>query len=241
MDALKSMDALKKIPLPWIVVGLLSLILIIVLFRQRRSGYTLPTGNVITMMDLQEYSAFSPEQKANYVNILKDYQPKLTRESNSFMTYNALLGEVMTRSMLPPPMNGMQGQPMCPAGMFSSNGKQPGCMACPPGTFCPDQGMTKPKECPVGMTSQVGSLEMTACKSPMDRMQGQSMCPAGMYSPTGKQPGCMPCPMGTFCPMEGMTSPMRCPAQFTSPMGSREMTACSMTSGMPMNMPSLQR
>ena len=103
------MDALKKLPLPWIIVSVLVLVVLVMMFQQRRSGYTPPTGAVITMMDLQEFSAFSPEQKANYVNILEAYQTKLSSalSTKSLTIYKMLLDQVMTESMamsLPPPM-----------------------------------------------------------------------------------------------------------------------------------------
>ena len=104
------MDALKKLPLPWIAIALLVLVLI---FMVRRSGYTPPTGAVITMMDLQEFSAFSPEQKAKYVNNLESYQPRLSNaaSTNSIATYQMLLNEVMTNAIPIMPMPQMPTQP----------------------------------------------------------------------------------------------------------------------------------
>ena len=155
------MDALKNIPLPWIALGLLSIIVIIMLFRQRRSGYTPPTGNVITMMDLQEFSAFTAQQKANYVNKLKDYQNKLSNavSTNSITTYKMLLDEVMTQSLMP-----STGVPKCPPGMFSLTGSPP-CAPCPLNTYCPNQGTTTQMQtqCPTGKTSPLGSIAVTMC------------------------------------------------------------------------------
>jgi hypothetical protein len=97
------MDALKKLPLPWIAIALLVLVLI---FMVRRSGYTPTTGAVITMMDLHEFSAFSPEQKAKYVNNLESYQSRLSTaaSTNSIMEYKMIIDQALTESMPPPPM-----------------------------------------------------------------------------------------------------------------------------------------
>jgi len=100
------MDALKKLPLPWIAIALIVLVVIVIMFRQRRSGYTPPTGGIITMMDLEEFSAFSPEQKANYVNKLMVHKPMLSNaaSTNSITEYKMHLDQVMSESMPPPPM-----------------------------------------------------------------------------------------------------------------------------------------
>jgi len=94
------------LPIPWVIVSLIVLVVIVMVFQQRRSGYTPPTGTVITMMDLQEFSAFSPEQKANYVNKLMAHQPMLSKaaSTNSITEYKMHLDQVMTESMPPPPM-----------------------------------------------------------------------------------------------------------------------------------------
>jgi hypothetical protein len=157
------MDSLKKIHLPWIIVSLLVLVLIVMVFKQRRSGYTPPTGNVITMMDLQEFSAFSPEQKANYVNKLAAYQPRLSKalSTNSFTNYQMILNEVMTNVMVPQP----QKEAKCPRGQFSATGSQPGCMPCPVNTYCPTEGTITPKKCPQGTISNVGSINIGECIS----------------------------------------------------------------------------
>ena len=112
------MDALKKLPLPWIAIALLVLVLI---FMVRRSGYTPPTGAVITMMDLQEFSAFSPEQKAKYVNNLESYQPRLSNaaSTNSIATYQMLLNEVMTNAIPIMPTMPMPQMPTQPPTMLT--------------------------------------------------------------------------------------------------------------------------
>ena len=100
------MDALKKLPLPWIAIALLVLVVIVMMFQQRRSGYTPTTGAVITLMDLEEFSEFSPEQKANYVNKLMAHKPMLSAaaSTNSIMEYKMHLDQAMNESMPPPPI-----------------------------------------------------------------------------------------------------------------------------------------
>jgi hypothetical protein len=156
------MDVLKKIPPAWAAVAVLIIIVLVLLFRQRRSGYTPPTGNVITMMDLQEFSAFSPEQKANYVNKLTAYQPRLSDalRTNSITNYQTILNEVMTNAMVqptPPVPPPVPPAPKCRIGYFSTTGSEPGCMPCPVNTYCPNEGMTAPMNCPSGTTSNAAA------------------------------------------------------------------------------------
>lgn len=155
------MDFVKKISPPWFAVAFLVVIVLVLLFRQRRSGFTPTAGAPITLMDLQEYSAFSPVQKTNYVNKLMAYQTRLLNavSTKSTMNYQTLLGEVMTQTII----EGSGMQPKCGPGMFSPNGYQPGCMPCPLNTFCPNQGTTTPMPCPPGKRSPAGSIAMTAC------------------------------------------------------------------------------
>jgi hypothetical protein len=194
------MDVVKKISPPWIVIGVLVVIVLVLLFRQRRSGFTPTAGAPITLMDLQEYSAFSPAQKTNYVNKLMAYQSRLSNavSTNSLMTYKTLLDEVMTQGTMVGPMPLPRAK--CPRGQFSPTGYQPGCMPCPMNTYCPDEGMTFPL----------------------------AKCMPGQFSPTGYQPGCMPCQLNTYCPNQGTTTQMQipCPPGKRSPAGSTEMTMC---------------
>ena len=229
------MDALKKIQPAWFAVAVLVVIVLVLLFGQRRSGFTPTAGAPITMMDLQEFIVFSPSQKRNYVDKLMAYQPRLSNaaSTNSITTYKTILDEVMTQAviggtmpppnpMVPmPPPNPMVPMPptKCPRGQYSQTGNQPGCMPCPMNTYCPMEGMMAPTMCPAGMTSPMSSIDLSMCT----RMP---KCPRGQYSPTGNQPGCMPCPMNTYCPMEGMTAPTMCPVGTRSPMGSNEMAKC---------------
>ena len=220
------MDALKKLPIPWIAIALLVLVVIVMMFRQRRSGYTPATGKVITMMDLEEFSAFSPVQKANYVNNLMAHMSMLSNaaSTNSIMDYKMHLDKVMTESMVPS-MEQPAPAPMqkCPPGMMSPTGVQPGCISCPENTMCPNEGMTNPIPCPPGTTSTVGSIMCTQL------VVVKPKCPPGTYSPTGIEPGCMSCPANTYCPMKGTTTPMKCPQGTTSPPGSKTALSCVKT------------
>jgi hypothetical protein len=49
---------------------------------------------------------------------------------------------------------------MCQPGTYSPTGSQP-CIACPMNTFCPDSGMTAPKNCAPGYKSSIASTSCT--------------------------------------------------------------------------------
>ena len=159
------MDALKKIQPAWFAVAVLVVIILVLLFGQRRSGFTPTAGAPITMMDLQEFSAFSPSQKRNYADKLMAYQPRLSNavSTNSITTYKMLLDEVMTQAVIGSPMPPVVTQSKCPRGQYSPTGNQPGCMPCPMNTYCPMEGMTAPLMCPTGMTSPMSSTAMSMC------------------------------------------------------------------------------
>jgi hypothetical protein len=156
------MDALKKIQPAWFAVAVLVVIVLVLLFQQRRSGFTPSAGAPITMMDLQEFIVFSPSQKRNYVDKLMAYQPRLSNaaSTNSITTYKTILDEVMTQAVI----GGTMPPTKCPRGQYSPTGKQPGCMPCPMNTYCPMEGMTAPTMCPVGTRSPMGSNEMAKCR-----------------------------------------------------------------------------
>jgi hypothetical protein len=228
------MDFVKKISPPWIAVAVLVVIVLVLLFRQRRSGFTPTAGAPITLMDLQEYSVFSPMQKTNYVNKLMAYQPMLSNaaSTNSMMRYKTLLDEVMAQGTMVGPMPLPIGtQTKCPRGQFSPTGNQPGCMPCPINTYCPNEGMTAPLVCPYGTTSLMGTA--TTC-TPTPSTGTRTKCDPGMFSPYGYQPGCIPCPLNTFCPNQGTATPTPCPDGMTSPMGSIAMTMCMRPAQMPL-------
>jgi hypothetical protein len=191
---------------PWMGVALL-VIIVLILLQRFRSKYTPPTGNVITMMDLQEFSAFSQEQKSNYVSKLEASQDKLrlAASTNSFTNYRIILDEIMNSIVMPP-------EQMCQPGTYSTTGR-PLCMPCPSNTYCPSAGMTVPTPCPAETTSVAGA---TSC---MQMDQTQTMCQPGTYSTNGRNP-CIPCPVDTYCPTAGTISPTPCPTGTTSMDGS---------------------
>ena len=88
---------------PWIGLALL-IIIVLILLQRFRSGYTPSAGEPITLMDLQEFSAFTPEQKAKYVNTLKEYDSKLmiAAQSKSVNNYRMFLDEIMNKTMVAP-------------------------------------------------------------------------------------------------------------------------------------------
>ena len=117
------MDFVKKIPPVWVAVAVLAVIILVMLFRQRRSGYTPAAGTPITMMDLQEFSFLRPDQQAQYRDTLgtQTYQDRLRNASltNSVNTYQMILNEVITNAMMspsqmPPPMPAPPPPPMPP-------------------------------------------------------------------------------------------------------------------------------
>lgn len=161
------MDVIKKIQPAWFAVAVLVVVVIVLMFRQSRSGYTPNAGAPITLMDLQEYSAFSPAQKANYANKLMTYQPRLMNAAltKSTITYQNLLNEVMNQTVNDGTMPAaFVPQVKCMPGQFSPSAYQPQCIPCPPNTFCPNQGTTTPTPCPPGKRSPAGSILMTACR-----------------------------------------------------------------------------
>jgi len=58
----------------WAVVLIL---IVVVVFAQRRSGYVPATGQPISLMDLQEYSSLTETQKSMYRNELSKELPNL--------------------------------------------------------------------------------------------------------------------------------------------------------------------
>lgn len=158
---------------PWIG---LAIVIIVILFRLQkfRSGYTVQQNNappIITMMDLREYSAFTPEQKATYTNMLeKALASDLLNaaQNNSLMNYQSALTNVMLTTMKPQPLQVQQSLPAvpgtpCPPGEYSQNGKMPSCKPCPMNTYCPDEGIIYPTNCPVNTRSHEGSKNVTEC------------------------------------------------------------------------------
>jgi hypothetical protein len=115
------MDALKKIQPAWFAVAVLVVIVLALLFRQRRSGFTPSAGAPITMMDLQEFSAFTPEQKTMYIQMITDSSQQLTQAaaSKSFDSFISTISSIMRQviQMAPPQMpapNNMAPPPQMP-------------------------------------------------------------------------------------------------------------------------------
>jgi len=189
------MDFVKKIPPVWAAVAVLVVIVIVLLFRQRRSGYTPTAGTPITLMDLQEFSIFTAEQKKMYSNLLttSDILSQLKRAADSKSVENlqraigSVMNEVLNSTKSPPDVNSPPPPP-------------------PPGVNSP------PPPPPPGVNS------------PPPPPPPSNPCSAGTYSPmTGKQP-CIACPANTFCPETGMTAPMNCPPGYKSQLASTSCT-----------------
>ena len=184
------MDFVKKIPPAWIAVGILVVIVIVLLFSQRRSGYTPTAGAPITLMDLQEFSGFTTEQKTMYSNLLTTSdvlsQLKQAAESKSVENIQSVLANVMRKALM-----GVQPVP-------------------PPTMIPPPPPVTKPPPPPPPTPPT-----MIPPPPPPPRVTPQDKCKPGTYSPTGSQP-CIACPINTFCPDSGMTAPKNCAPGYKS-------------------------
>ena len=77
----------------WVAVILLAGY--IIFLQQKRSYYVPPVGNVITMMNLQEYSSLSSQQKDFYVSQLNAAGPRLLMSSNNMTMYQGVLTDIM--------------------------------------------------------------------------------------------------------------------------------------------------
>ena len=183
------MDFVKKIPPAWIAVGILVVVVIVLLFSQRRSGYTPTAGAPITLMDLQEFSGFTTDQKTMYSNLLTTSdvlsQIKQAADSKSIGNLQSVIMTVMNQALggsAPPPPPTMNPPPPPPPTM---NPPPP-----PPPTMNPPP-------------------------PPPPQVTPQAKCNPGTYSPTGSQP-CIACPMNTFCPDSGMTAPKNCAPGYKS-------------------------
>jgi hypothetical protein len=190
------MDFVKKIPPAWIAVAVLIVVVIVLLFSQRRSGYTPTAGAPITLMDLQEFSGFTTEQKTMYSNLLMTSdvisQLKQASDSKSVGNLQSVIMTVMNQSLgggsMPPP------PPTVPP--------PPPTVPPPPPTVPPPQPTVPP---PPTVTPQI-------------------KCNPGTYSMTGNQP-CIACPVNTFCPNSGMTAPMNCAPGYKSTIAATSCTA----------------
>ena len=112
------MDFVKKIPPAWVAVAVLVVIVIVLLFRQRRSGYTPSAGAPITLMDLQEFSAFTPDQKTMYMQMITESSVQLSQAaaSKSFEAFQTTLSNILRQAIqmpmpTPPPQMPMPTPP----------------------------------------------------------------------------------------------------------------------------------
>ena len=87
----------------WVVV--LLLIGYILFLQQRRSYFVPPVGNVITMMDLQEYSYIDPAQRNTYRTQLANRSPMLTMNKTNMMAYQSNLNAIMQSAFNTPTTN----------------------------------------------------------------------------------------------------------------------------------------
>ena len=92
----------------WAIV--LLLIIVVVLFGQRRSGFTPSTGAPISLMDLQEYSVLTEKQKMDYRTELSNKMSTLTSIMTNDTTpdvkhrmYSDELGIIMRAAMMTQP------------------------------------------------------------------------------------------------------------------------------------------
>ena len=122
----------------------------------------------------------------------------------------------------------------CPAGTY--NDKEYGknmsdCMACRPGHFCQDTGLSSPSgECYAGYYCKKGSK----FPNPAITSDDSGPCPIGHYCPNGTanphpcEPGtynsleqqekCLPCKDGHYC-LEGAINSTECEAGYYCPNG----------------------
>jgi hypothetical protein len=91
----------------WAIV--LLLIIVVVLFGQRRSGFTPSAGAPISLMDLQEYSVLTEKQKMDYKTELSNKMSTLTSIMTNETTpdvkyrmYSDELGTIMRAAIMTP-------------------------------------------------------------------------------------------------------------------------------------------
>ena len=87
------MDFVKNISPAWAAVAVLIVVVLALLFRQRRSGYTPAAGTPISLMDLQEFSAFTPEQKTKYMQMISESSAQLMQAASS-KSYDAFIATI---------------------------------------------------------------------------------------------------------------------------------------------------
>jgi hypothetical protein len=124
----------------WAIV--LLLIIVVVLFGQRRSGFTPTAGAPISLMDLQEYSVLTEKQKMDYRTELSNKMSTLTSIMTNDTTpdvkqrmYSDELGTIMRAAMVTqPPVQTMTPQqpPVPPAPEQPPASQQPMMPPAPP-------------------------------------------------------------------------------------------------------------
>jgi len=129
------MDVIKKIQPAWFAVIVLVVIVLVLLFQQRRSGYTPTAGAPISLMDLQEFSSFTPEQKTMYIQMITDSSQQLTQAaaSKSFGSFLSIISNIMTQVMQPTTIVAATQTPPTP--QMPPPPQMPNAMAPPPQTM----------------------------------------------------------------------------------------------------------
>ena len=95
----------------WAIVLIL---IVVVVFAQRRSSFTPSTGAPISLMDLQEYSALSEKQKMDYRTELSRKQTELSAVTD-YTDYSNKLNEIMrVLFTMPVPPQGPMAPPQGP-------------------------------------------------------------------------------------------------------------------------------
>ena len=108
----------------------------------------------------------------------------------------------------------------CAAGTFQEKEGMQACIACEPGSFCPE-GASAPLPCAEGSYSNATNL--TRAKDCTETTPGhfaptgsteQMPCSAGTVQPNTGKGACSPCAAGSFMSVSGQSSCLRCPAGF---------------------------
>ena len=89
---------------PWVAISIFVIIVIVLFLKQRRSGYTPSVGSPINILDLQEFSGFNVEQKAQYAQALSESTNDLKNAivSRSPEDLQLIILSIMRKVMQPP-------------------------------------------------------------------------------------------------------------------------------------------
>ena len=98
----------------WVVI-VLAVVLTLLMYRRRVSGFTPPQGQPISMMDLQEFSYLSIEQKNTYNNLLTQNSKSLQSAAvgRNFNMYKQTLDKILRDAILTPPSTKPPGSNVC--------------------------------------------------------------------------------------------------------------------------------